>query len=211
METITVRTEADLLARLRAAYANGTPLAAAGQPGEPTLGVDPLVLEVATRGIDIDRSGCSLDDLVFCGAVGARLAAGEPWDDFVARAVDGSWVGVEALSGMPGTVASVVAANPLRYGQSPADTVAQVRTWDRATDAQRTFAAVDCQFEPGSSRFARELMPDGTPRYVIVEASFLLKQGDLSLPDPALADLLGSAPGEKVTLARVRQRITQSR
>ena len=33
-----------------------------------------------------------------------RAAAGEPWDGFVAHAVEQGWSGVEALSGIPGTV-----------------------------------------------------------------------------------------------------------
>lgn len=205
MSTLVVSTEAELRSALHSAYDSQAPVYLAGvAPGRVPPG-EGLVLDIATRGVDINTEGCHVDDLVFCGAVTATLAAGEPWRDFVALAVQSGWGGVEALAGVPGTVAEVVTANPSRFGQSPADAVSRVRTWDRATDAQRTFAMVECEFEPGSSRFSRETLPDGTQRYVVIEAALLLKQADITPPlhDEALVAALGIEPGERVPLGRV--------
>src|SRR5262245_3331424 len=58
-------------------------------------GFDGLVLHVALRG------------LVFAaGDEGAEVhaAAGEPWDELVASAVERGWAGLECLSGIPGLV-----------------------------------------------------------------------------------------------------------
>ena len=111
---------------------------------------------------------------------------------------------IEALAGLPGTVADVVVENGRAHGRAVADTVASVRTWDRALAAQRTFAAVDCGFVPGGSRF-RERLGDGA-RYEILDVAFLFKQGDLSAPvDQTLADALGIDAGARVPLAAVRE------
>ena len=112
---------------------------------------------------------------------------------------------VEALAAEPGTVADLVAANPVRYGQSVADTVASVRTWDRATDSQRTFAMVDCGFAPHSSLFGTEELPDGSPRYVVMEVALLLKMADITPPidDRKLAEALGVQKGARVPLTQV--------
>src|SRR5262249_8538716 len=57
-----------------------------------------LVIAVRSRGVSVQRT----DD----GAV-LDVAAGEIWDDFVARVVDEAWAGVECLAGIPGTVGAV--------------------------------------------------------------------------------------------------------
>lgn len=209
MKTLKVSTESELVAALQSAFATSTPAVVAGGGTDSLPGFDGLVIDVQTRGVDVNDEGCGVHDLVVCAAVTVTLAAGEPWDEFVASAVEHEWVGVEALSGLPGNVGNVVAANQVQLGQSIADTVASVRTWDRATDSQRTFAMVDCEFEPGSSRFSRELLPDGTPRYVILAAAFLLKQGETTprVIDPALAKALGIQLGDRALLSRVRELI----
>lgn len=153
------------------------------------------------RGIRVNEDGCAVDDLSFCGAVTVTIDAHEEWDGFVATAVDREWVGLEALSGIQGTVGDAVTRNASAYGGAVADTLASVRTWDRVDDAQRTFAAADCGLSTGTSRF--EADPD---RYEVLDAAFLLRQGDLSAPitDAGLAAVVGVEPGQRVPLAAVR-------
>lgn len=150
------------------------------------------------EGWRVNRDGCGVDDLSYCGAVEVTVPAGTAWDDFVAAAVDAGWVGVECLSGLPGTVGEAVAANRTAYGQAVADTVASVRTVDDE-GRQHTVACADCGFGEGTSRFAGD--PDS-----IASVDFLMRQGDLTRPvtDAALVALLGIAPGERVALTRVR-------
>ena len=159
---------------------------------------------VSGREITVNDDGCDVDDLSFCGAVSVTLPAEARWDDFVALAVEQEWVGVEALSGLPGTIGEVVTAGSAAYGQSVGETVASVRTWDETIDRQRTFAAADCEFAAGSSRFS-----DGD-RYRVLDVTFLLRQGDLTRPitDAALTGLLGIEPGQRAPLTAVREALT---
>ncbi|MGC5627579.1 hypothetical protein ACPYO6_04940 [Georgenia sp. Z1344] len=163
----------------------------------PTTNPDAQRLDVV-----VDDSSCDLDDLSPCGGVEIRAGADVDWDALVARAVDSSWPGFELLGGAAATVGEAVRANAERYGQAVADVVASVRVHDRADDAPRTFAAVECGFVPGGSRFT-EALADGRPRYEILDVLFLLRQGDITAPirDAELATLLGVEPGARVPLA----------
>ncbi len=171
-----------------------------------------VVIQVPTTGLSVNLDGCSADDLSFCGGVQVTVAAGMPWDDFVAHAVEQGWVGVEALSGLPGTVGAVVRGNAAAYGRQVCDTVAAVRTWDPDDEAQHTYAMADCGFGPGRSRFG-STPGDGGAAPVLLDVSFLLRQGDVTPPlrDPALARLVGAALGERVSLAAVREAVLAAR
>lgn len=163
---------------------------------------------IPTTGVSVDTTGCNADDLVVCAAVQVRVGADEPWDALVERAVASGWVGIEALAGVGGRVADVTRDNASLHGQAVADTVVAVRTWDRQTDAQRTFPFVECGFRPGGSRF-QEVLPDGSLRWQILDVAFLFKLGDLTGPvrDPALAGTLGIRIGQRVPLAEVRDAV----
>lgn len=151
--------------------------------------------------IVVDASACEMDDLAPCGGVDVTVGADVDWGEFVDRAVTSGWPGVERLGGVPGTVADAVRTNAEVDGQVAADVVASVGTWDHVADRTRTFAYVECEFGPSTSRF-EERRPDGQYRYDIIDVSFLFKQGDLTAPirDQALAALLGIGPGERVPL-----------
>ena len=192
---------------------------AADEAGEPVLlvsggsnlvvddaGFDGVVVHVATRGIRADAQ--DPDDLACLGAVTVTVAAGEDWDAFVAFCVDRGFVGVEALSGIPGAVGSTPIQNVGAYGQEVSQTIARVRTWDRVEGTQRTFAGADCGFGYRHSRFKAE-----PGRYVVLEVEFLLKQGDLGAPVAyaELARALEVAPGERAPLAAVRAAVLSLR
>jgi UDP-N-acetylmuramate dehydrogenase len=165
-------------------------------------GFDGRVVQVATRGVDADVQ--DPDDLACLSAVTVRLAAGEDWDGFVAHAVDRGWVGVEALSGIPGSTGATPIQNVGAYGQEVAQTITSVRTWDRAAKELRTFAAADCGFGYRTSRFKEE-----RGRYVVLEVTYLLRQGDLGAPVAyaELARTLGVEVGDRAPLADVRRAV----
>ncbi len=197
--------EAELVAAVRRCDEAGEPVLILGGGSNLVVadaGFDGTVIEVATRGIAADAD--SPDDLACLGATTVRAQAGEDWDAFVARACSSGWVGIEALSGIPGAVGATPIQNVGAYGQEVAQTIASVRTWDRVGRAQRTFAAADCGFGYRHSRFKAE-----PGRYVVLEVTFLFKQGTLSAPVAyaELARTLGVAPGERAPLADVRSAV----
>ena len=179
-EWVRATTEAELVAAVADADAAGTPvllLAGGSNLVVADAGFDGLVVEVATTGVDADTDTCDVDALAQCGGVVLTVAAGEDWDELVAHAVDQGWAGIEALSGIPGAVGSTPIQNVGAYGQDVSQTIARVRTWDRVDRTQRTFAAADCGFGYRHSRFKAE-----PGRYVVLEVTFQLRQGDLSEP-----------------------------
>lgn len=167
--------------------------------------VDRVRLHLPTVGVSVDDAGCEVDDLAFCAAVQVRVGADEDWSGLVDRAVAAGWVGIEALGGVSGRVGEVTRDNASAHGQAVADTVAAVRTWDRRTDAQRTFPLTECLFRPGGSRF-QEVLDDGSPRFEVLDVAFLFSQGDVTRPvwEPVLDAALGMEPGGRVPLVRVR-------
>lgn len=188
-EFVVAETERELIDAVRTADAVGTPVLVLGGGSNLVVGdagFDGRVVQIATRGIEADA-----DDEDAChNGVTVTLQAGEPWDDFVALAVSSGWVGVEALSGIPGLVGATPIQNVGAYGQEVGATIASVRTWDRHQNVVRTFAADDCRFEYRMSRFKGE-----AGRYVVLRVTFLLRQGTLSTPI-AYAELAGSVDAE---------------
>jgi UDP-N-acetylmuramate dehydrogenase len=136
------------------------------------------------------------------------IQAGETWDAIVARAVDEEWAGVEALSGIPGSVGATPIQNVGAYGQEVSQTIASVRVYDRFDRTIRTMATADCGFTYRSSRFKAE--PN---RFVILTVTFQLPLGDLGAPIAyaELARTLGVEIGARAPAARVREAVLDLR
>lgn len=209
---VVARTDDELVEAIKQADAAGVPVRLVEAGAVPPPDFDGQVIQHATTGLMVNDDACDVDGLVYCGALTVTVAAGEVWDEFVAKAVAQEWVGVEALAGQPGTVGSAVAANVHAFGQSVADTVASIHTWDREAGARRYLAAVDCEFGPDGSRLSRHRLRDGSPRYVPLKVSFLMKQGERTAPihHEDLAALLGVEPGTRAALAQVRDRVLET-
>jgi UDP-N-acetylmuramate dehydrogenase len=158
------------------------------------------VVRVATSGVTVE----SADQ---CGGATVRVAAGEVWDDVVARAVAEGWAGIEALSGIPGAAGATPIQNVGAYGQEVSQTIAQVRVWDRTEQRVRTFANADCGFTYRHSLFKT------SQRHVVLDVLLQLRVGSMSEP-VAYADLargLGVQPGERVPLADAREAVLEQR
>lgn len=201
---VTVATTDDLVDAVREVDDAGEPLLVLSG-GSNLLVADAgfrgTVVRVATRGIRVESADR-------CSGATVRIAAGEPWDPFVSDAVAQGWSGVEALSGIPGAVGSTPIQNVGAYGQEIAQTVAQVRVWDRHTARVRTVAGADCGFAYRDSIFKR-----AAGRYVVLEVVLQLPLGELSAP-VAYADLatgLGVCVGERVPLAEAREAVLEQR
>jgi UDP-N-acetylmuramate dehydrogenase len=158
------------------------------------------VVRVTSRGID-RRVGEG-------GRVVLDVAAGEPWDPFVAVCVADGLSGVEALSGIPGSVGATPIQNVGAYGQEVAETVVAVEALDRHRRERVTLDAVACHFAYRSSLFKRE-----AGRWVVLGVRFELEASPLSRPVryAELAGALGVAVGERAPLADVRDAVLELR
>jgi UDP-N-acetylmuramate dehydrogenase len=196
---IEATTEEHLVDAVRIADEAGDPLLLVGGGSNLVVAdgpVDATVVRVLTRGVTVDADACS-------GAM-VTVAAGEPWDELVARAVGEGWVGVEALSGIPGSTGATPIQNVGAYGQEVAQTIASVRTYDRYDRRIRAYAATECEFTYRHSRFKAQ-----PQRHVVLSVTFQLALGDLGAPVAyaELARTLGIAVGERAPAAEVREAV----
>ena len=159
-------------------------------------GVPGTVILVRTPGISVDADACS-------GAM-VTVQAGENWDAFVAHAIGQGWAGIEALSGIPGSVGATPIQNVGAYGQDVSQTIAGVRTYDRFDIKIRTFAAADCGFSYRHSRFKAE-----PHRYVVLSVTFQFALADLGAPVAyaELARALGVQVGDRAPAKAVRDAV----
>lgn len=202
-----VDSEADLIEAVRSCDERDEPVLLLGGGSNLVVaddGFDGTVVRVATSGVAVDDSAsCESGALAACGGIVLTVAAGEPWDALVARAVAEEWVGIEALSGIPGLVGATPMQNVGAYGQEVAQSIWAVRTYDRVERRVRTFANADCDFAYRHSRFK------GSPRYVILDVSYQLRQGSLAAPIgyAELARTLGVDVGARAPLDDVREAV----
>ena len=193
------RTESDLVDAVREADESGTPvllLAGGSNLVVADEGFDGVVVSIDTSGIDISEDAC--------GGASVTVAAGEDWDAFVARAVERGWVGIEALSGIPGSVGATPIQNVGAYGQEVSGTIASVRCWDRVLRGQRTFFAADCAFGYRTSRFKRD-----PGRHVVLSVTFQFRLGELSeqVRYAELANRLGIDLGDRALSSDARDAV----
>lgn len=195
-DVVEATTEQELVDAVRTADDAGVPLLLVAGGSNLVVGdagFEGTVVLVRTTGRQVDADACS-------GAM-VTVQAGESWDALVAVAVESGWVGLEALSGIPGSVGATPIQNVGAYGQEVAQTIASVRVYDRAEQRVRTLFAVDCGFGYRHSRFKAE-----PGRFVVLAVAFQLRLGDLSAPVAyaELATRLGVDVGDRAPLADVR-------
>jgi UDP-N-acetylmuramate dehydrogenase len=141
------------------------------------------------------------------GGVTLTVAAGHPWDDVAATAVSNGWSGVESLSGIPGSAGATPIQNVGAYGQEVAETITEVRAYDRERDEVRTIPAAECGFAYRTSVFKHNA------RYVVLSVTFRLAVSGRSTPVAyaELARALGVEPGETAPLEEVRSAVLKLR
>ena len=118
-ELVTATTEAELIAAVADADAAGVPVLLVGGGSNLVVADDGFagrVVRIATTGITTDLDPDD-PDAASCSGVMVTVAAGEPWDAFVERAVASGWIGIEALAGIPGSVGATPIQNVGAYGQ----------------------------------------------------------------------------------------------
>jgi UDP-N-acetylmuramate dehydrogenase len=159
-------------------------------------GYDGLVLAIRSRGVSLHRDG---------DAVRVVAAAGEPWDDLVARCVGEGLAGVECLSGIPGQVGATPIQNVGAYGQEVSDTLVAVHAYDRARGERVSLRPEECAFAYRDSAF-KSRWPG---RHVILSVELRLRPGPPDLP--RYGELTAALGDEPPTLARLRSLVIELR
>jgi UDP-N-acetylmuramate dehydrogenase len=195
-------TEDEVVAAFAWGRQEGLPVAVIGGGSNLVIadaGFPGLVIEVATRGVTASAYAPGEPVLI-------TAAAGEIWDELVARCVSANWAGVECLSGIPGRVGATPIQNVGAYGQEVAETICRVRVLDtRGGDepaAVCEMTAVECGFGYRDSLFRRE-----PGRFVVLAVTFALRPGGAAaVRYGELARALETA-GDDVSLGAVREAV----
>ena len=187
-------TEDDLVETVRSLDDAGEPVLLLGGGSNLVVsdaGFPGTVVEIATRGADAQ---------VVEDAVHLTLAAGEPWDDIVSRAVAHGWAGIEALSGIPGLVGATPVQNVGAYGQDVGQVITAVRALDRSTGEVVELSGAECGFGYRTSRFKRD-----ADRWVVLSVTMALADAGRGRVGYAeLAASLGVPAGGEADISAIR-------
>lgn len=172
-----VRNESELRAALAFVKEKSLPVLILGGGSNMLVsdrGYDGVVIQIHFSGIEqIDEQ----DDVVRI-----KIAAGEQWDTFVAKAIENGWHGIENLSNIPGRIGAVAMQNVGAYGQEASEVVESVEVLDLKDDEIKTLTNEQCGFRYRASIFNSE----EKGRYIILAINFLLKrkaEARLDYPD----------------------------
>lgn len=122
-----------------------------------------LVVRVATRGLELVRQGERATLIA---------QAGESWDDIVDLAVREELVGIECLTGIPGSVGATPIQNVGAYGQEVSEVIEAVEVLDTEDESIAWLPASACGFGYRTSRFKRE-----PGRFVVLAVRLSLRSG----------------------------------
>lgn len=136
---IDAHTEDELIAVLRDVWATGDDWFVLGGGSNLFAGdeaFDGTVIRIRTSGIEELESP-------YPGRIRLRAQAGHDWDALVAHAVERGYAGIEAMSGIPGTVGAAPVQNVGAYGQEIQETLVEVELLDEHTGEVVTTPAVE--------------------------------------------------------------------
>ena len=172
--------------------------------GSNTVFADDLsnlnVILVRNKGIEI----VSEDD----AKVTLRVQAGEDWDQFVSWCVTNGYAGVEAMSGIPGSVGATPVQNVGGYGQEVSEVITQIEFLDQETHQVEIKPASFFEFSYRNSALKRGLQ--GVIGWVEFE---LKKLSGMSVPMASgqITNHLGEPYGSQLPLQVVRDTVLELR
>jgi UDP-N-acetylmuramate dehydrogenase len=161
-------------------------------------GWDGTVVAIGNRGIEERVAGERVE---------LTVAAGESWDELVARTVAEGLAGLECLSGIPGSCGATPIQNVGAYGEEVSAVIAAVRCWDREAGAVVELTPAECGFGYRSSAFK------GSDRWLVLAVTFALERAPEGPPIryAQLAGALGVELGARVPLAAARDAVLELR
>ena len=199
---VKARSTAELIGLVAAADTEGTPvLVLAG--GSNVLisddGFDGLVVKPDFA----DGTEAELPD----GSLLLDYGAGFNWDELVQKTLADGLSGLEALSGIPGSLGAAPMQNIGAYGMEVAEVIRGVNVYDRELRRTRQFGVDDCRFAYRDSIFK------GNERYVILSVQLKLARSEMSrkVRYQELARTLGVEIGQNAPATEVREAVLQLR
>lgn len=191
-------TVAEAVERVRAADSRRDPLLILGGGSNVVVGDvgwDGTVVRMAQSGFEIR---------------GERVtaAAGVEWEHLVQAVIADGLAGIEALSGIPGTVGGTPVQNVGAYGTLTSDVLESLSVYDRTTGEVEEWTPDRCGF--GRHRTSVFKHSD---RWVVLEVTYRLRRSGQSAPVtfPAVAGHLGIEVGGTAAPADVRAAVLEQR
>lgn len=148
------------------------------------------------------------------GVTRVRAAAGHTWDDLVVWSVNNGLTGIEAMSGIPGTVGAAPIQNVGAYGQEVVDTLVEIELLDFATGDVHTVPAGELELGPRTSVLKNHYGDTATRPGVVLSATFdLVSVGSQPrrITSERLRSALGLGGDAEVSLGWVRDRVLSIR
>ncbi|QYH34534.1 UDP-N-acetylmuramate dehydrogenase [Salinibacterium sp. M195] len=157
-------------------------------------GFDGTVIHIATKGIHVTGQTDT--------TLSIRVQAGESWDALVARLVARGWSGLEALSGIPGSVGAAPIQNIGAYGQEVASSLTGIDFLDY--DSGELVHLTTAELELG---YRSSVIKSGRAGLVVAVHLTLNATPASSIQYPQLATALGVTIGDEVPLQQVRDTV----
>ncbi|MDP2650402.1 MAG: FAD-binding protein, partial [bacterium] len=154
----------------------------------------------------------SITEETYGGNTLVTAGAGVVWDEFVVWTIEHGYIGLECMSGVPGTVGGAVVVNLGCYGAQCSDTFIQAEVLD--TQGRRNEIKIvkkeECNFSYHESTFSQS-----PGRYLVLQATFALSTSGtsrLSYKDNRFdLEALATASGHEPTLKEVRATVLKMR
>jgi UDP-N-acetylmuramate dehydrogenase len=200
----------ELVEALREVWARGEDWFVLGGGSNLFVGDDKFegsVIRVLTTGIERLSSPHP-------GRARVRVQAGHDWDALVAYTVEHGLAGIEAMSGIPGTVGAAPVQNIGAYGQEIQETLVEVELIDEATGEVSTVPASELGLGFRTSVLKHHYGDIPARRAVILSVTLdLADVGDAGriVRGEQLRRALGLDTAATVPLAWVRERILTTR
>ncbi len=144
----TIQTESDLLESIDFAFSKKLPILPLGVGSNIIVSdklKDLVVFKMENKGIEIIKEN---KDEVFI-----NVSSGEIWDDFVNFSVQRDFLGIEAMSAIPGTVGATPVQNVGAYGQEVKNVISEVRGFNLENKKFEIINADQCNFSYRDSVF----------------------------------------------------------